>query len=359
MLILIPAYEPDLRLVDLIRALRATAPTASILVVDDGSGCGFDGVFEVAASSGAEVLRFSQNRGKGAALKSGFAWASEHRPGEPVVCADCDGQHAPTDILKVADAVAAKTMVLGGRRFTGRVPARSRFGNAVSRHAFGLVTGVTVHDTQTGLRAYPADLIPWLLRVPGDRFEYEANLLFEARSGGVRVSEITIETIYLNENASSHFRPVRDSARIFAPLLGFVGASLLSSVVDWVGVLALNALTGNLLVAVVCARVASAAVNFRINRDVVFADRGDEGSALRRYVALAATVLAANYAALELLVEALGVPLIPAKLTVETALFLAGFVVQRRAVFRTPASALAVPVPDAVAAATEPAPSVP
>ena len=351
MLILIPAYEPDLRLVQLVRDLRATAPAASLLIVDDGSGPGFAGVFGVAAGLGATVLTQPTNRGKGAALKRGFAWASEHLPGESVVCADCDGQHAPRDILRVADAVAPATMVLGGRRFTGHVPARSRVGNAVSRLAFRTLTGTRLHDTQTGLRGYPAGLLTWLAGVEGDRFEYESNLLLQARAGGVKVAEIEIETIYLDANASSHFRPVQDSLRIYAPVLGFAASSLASAAVDWFGVLTLMALTGNLLTSVVLARLVSGTLNFKLNRDLVFADQGDARAALRRYVALAAALLAANYALLDLLVVA-GVPLVAAKLIAETLLFTTSYAVQHRTVFRTPTSARGR-VADTAAAAPE------
>nr|NLI48939.1 glycosyltransferase [Propionibacterium sp.] len=356
MLILVPAYEPDLRLVQLVREIGAAAPEASILVVDDGSGAAFDGLFQVATDAGAHVLRFATNRGKGAALKSGFAWASERCPGETVVCADCDGQHTPVDILRAAAEVAPGTMVLGGRRFTGNVPARSRFGNTVSRWVFRFATGLAIHDTQTGLRAYPADLLGWLGRVEGTRFEYEANLLFEAKAAGVRVHEIPIETIYLDDNASSHFRPIRDALRIYAPLLRFAGASLASAGLDWAGVLLLDALTGNLLLAVVSARIASAAANFRLNRDLVFADRGNVGQALRRYALLATGVIAANYTLLTLLVDVAGAPLVPAKLAVEALLFLVGYAIQRRSVFRNPASTVAPaasdPIPPRRAAAT-------
>lgn len=345
MLILIPAYEPDLRLPQLVRSLREQEPAASLLVVDDGSGPAYAGVFEVAAEAGAEVLSFPVNRGKGAALKSGFAWAAERHPGEPVVCADSDGQHAVADILRVAERVALGTMVLGGREFTGRVPLRSRVGNTISRWAFRAVTGTAIRDTQTGLRGYPAELLGWLSGIEGDRFEYESNLLFEAKRAGVRVVEIPIETIYLESNASSHFRPVADSLRIYSRLLGFAASSLLSAGVDWVGVLALSALTGNLLVAVVGARLASAAVNFTLNRKVVFGDSGNGRQALKRYAMLALGILVANYLLLAGLVG-VGMALVPAKLITECALFVTSYLAQRRVVFasRVPAALPAEPV---------------
>lgn len=339
MLVLIPAYEPDLRLVALVRRLRAAAPDASLLVVDDGSGPAYASVFDVARDAGAHLVTWEHNRGKGAALKAGFAWALEHAPGDPVVCADSDGQHAVADILAVADAVEPGAMTLGVRAFTGRVPLRSRVGNTVSRWAFRAVTGTPVTDTQTGLRGYPASLLGWLASIEGDRFEYEANLLFEARAAGVAVRQVPIETIYLDENASSHFRPVRDSLRIYARLLGFAASSLIGAAIDWAGVLLLSALTGDLLVAVVGARLASAAVNFRVNRDLVFAHAGTPWV---RYALLAAGLLTANYTLLALL-TGVGVELVAAKLLVEAVLFAASYVVQRRFVFAAPTGSLGAP----------------
>lgn len=332
MLVLIPAYEPDLRLLTLVRELRATAPEASVLVVDDGSGPAYRDIFEICREAGAALVSYPDNRGKGVALKRGFAWASEQAAGEDVVCADADGQHAVRDIVRVGVAIAPGTMVLGGRRFTGAVPWRSRVGNAVSRGAFRLVMGVHVHDTQTGLRGYPADLLGWLSSVEGERFEYESNLLFEARAAGVAIEELPIETIYLDENASSHFRPVADSLRIYSRLLGFAASSLVGAGIDWVGVLLLNALTGNLLAAVVGARVLSAWANYSLNRAVVFGAGTASKRALRRYLGLAAVILAANYLGLAVL-TGVGLPLVLAKLLVETVLFAASYVAQRRYVF--------------------------
>lgn len=335
MVVLIPAYEPDLRLVGLIRDLGTHLPGARVLVVDDGSGAAFDGVFAVAADAGATVLRAGVNAGKGVALKTGFAWASENAPGEAVVCADCDGQHAPADITRVAGLVEPGTMVLGGRRFTGRVPLRSKMGNTVSRLLFRAATEASVHDTQTGLRAYPPDVLPWLVTVPGERFEYEFNLLLAARKAGVSIMETPIETIYLDENASSHFRPVRDSLRIYAPLVRFSASSVAGYLTDIGALAALVALGTPLVGAVVGARAISAAVNFALNRRFVFDRAGTVRDAALRYAALAATLLAANVVLMAALVAAWGAPLLVAKVAVEAVLFVVSYAVQHRFVFAT------------------------
>lgn len=333
MIVLVPAYEPDLRLATLIRHLGDALPHARVLVVDDGSGPDYDGVFDVAAEAGASVVRHVRNHGKGHALRAGIAWAMEHAPGEPVVTADCDGQHTPTDIARVADAVAPATIVLGGRRFTGDVPARSRFGNAASRLLFRALSGQRVHDTQTGLRGLAPDILPWLLGVPGDRFEYEFSVLMGARAQGVRLAEITIETIYLDENASSHFRPVRDSVRIYAPALRFAASSLAGAAVDWAALLVLAPLLGSLNVAIVCARLASAATNYQLNKTVVFRHTGDGRRAVLRYAFLAAVILTINVVAMDALVIGVGVPLLLAKVVVEGVLFLLSYAVQHHLVF--------------------------
>ena len=231
MIVLVPAYEPDERLVDLVRDLLAADPALHVLVVDDGSGPAFGAVFGAAADLGAVVVRHAVNRGKGRALKTGFHHAAAIWPGEDVVCADSDGQHAPAARARGGrpGGRVATAMVLGSRRFTGPVPSRSKLGNGLTRRLFFLTTGIDLTDTQTGLRAYPAEMLGWLCEVEGERFEYELELLLRARDAGHAIVEVPISTIYLDDNASSHFRPVRDSARVYAPLLRFAASSALAA----------------------------------------------------------------------------------------------------------------------------------
>ncbi|WP_315096606.1 bifunctional glycosyltransferase family 2/GtrA family protein [uncultured Cellulomonas sp.] len=337
MYVLVPAYEPDDRLVSLVAALRCA--DLEVLVVDDGSGPRYAPTFDEVRVLGATVLGHGTNRGKGHALKAGFAWLAEHRPGSDVVCADCDGQHLVPDVLRVAQRLAQAdgAMVLGARRFTGRVPLRSRWGNAVTGVLVRGATGLSVHDTQTGLRGYPASMLAWLQGVHGERFEYELELLLRASQEGIPVEEVAIETVYLDHNSSSHFRPLVDSARVVAPLLRFSVSSLAAFLVDTGTLLVLVALTGALLPSVVAARVLSSTVNFTVNRRLVFA--GARATSLRaaaaRYGVLAATMLAANLGVLSALTT-LGMALLPAKVLTEVALFVAGYQLQRTVVFAAP-----------------------
>ncbi|MFT3832823.1 MAG: glycosyltransferase family 2 protein [Micropruina sp.] len=347
MVLLIPAYQPDRRLLELVRELAAVAPELDVVIVDDGSGPHYAPVFSDAATLGADVIGFTANRGKGAALKHGFAHIAAHYPGQDVVCADSDGQHTVRDILRVGRAVRPGAMVLGVRAFSGRVPVRSRVGNTLTRWAFRAATGVSVSDTQTGLRGYPASALEWLVGVPGERFEYELNLLLRGRGAGWAIEELPISTIYLAGNASSHFRPLADSVRVSLPLLAFSASSLIAFVVDLVLLLVVNALTGSLLAAVVAARGLSSAVNFAINRRVVFSSRRRLGGALGRYYLLVVVLLLANYGLLAAL-TGFGMALVVAKLLVEPVLFIASYQLQRNLVFASTES------PRAVASGREP-----
>ena len=288
MIVLVPAYEPDRRLLELL----ADLPHHQVVVVDDGSGAAYAPVFDDAAAVGADLVRLEANRGKGAALKAGFEHIRHRWPGHDVVCVDSDGQHRPADVERVAGRLAdTGRIVLGTRRFTGPAPARSRIGNAITRLAFLAATGRTVTDTQTGLRGFPAHLLPWLSAVPGQRYEYELNQLLHAVRDGHRVDQVEIETVYLDDNASSHFRPLVDSARVYAQLLAFSASSLVGFALDTVLLLALVWLTGNLVLSAVAARLVSASVNFEVNRRWVFARHGRPPAGWRaaaRYAVLAA-----------------------------------------------------------------------
>lgn len=336
MIILIPAYEPDQQLPALIRSIRDAEPWATVVVVDDGSGPEYKAVFDGVKALGCHVIGYSRNRGKGFALKTGFGFIADHLPDRNVVCADSDGQHTIVDIFRVAAAVqpGSPAMVLGTRNFTGNVPARSKFGNSATRLLFRLATGECIPDTQTGLRGYPAAMLPWLRSVRGERYEYELNLLLEAKQSGYVITTVDIATVYLDHNSGSHFRPVADSVRIYAPLLKFLASSFTAFLVDTVMFLLLTLVTDSLLLAVVGARAVSSTVNFLVNRGVVFQHGRDRPAAAAglRYFSLVLVLLAANYGLISAQ-DSLSVAALPAKILAEIALLAVSYVVQQRFLF--------------------------
>ena len=335
MYVLIPAYQPDARLPRLILELHRADPSTKIVVVDDGSGQKFSDIFEASATAGAHVISYENNRGKGYALREGFTWIRDVAGdlSECVVTADADGQHTLNDIFRVGRTCTdTGTSVLGVREFVGHVPARSRIGNTATSALFWLATGWKLKDTQTGLRAFPVALLPALLKVQGDRYEYELRVLLHLAKFRHPVTQISIETIYEAGNPTSHFRPLQDSARIWAPLLKFAASSGVATVIDYVLVLVLNALTGALFFPVIAARLVSASVNFAMNRRVFEATGVPLRRSALRYAALAVAVVAGSYTMLAVL-TGIGMPLWIAKIIADTTMYLVSYSAQSRYVF--------------------------
>ena len=335
MYVLIPAYQPDARLPRLILELHRADPSSKIVVVDDGSGQKFSDIFEASATAGAHVISYENNRGKGYALREGFTWIRDVAGDSPecVVTADADGQHTLNDIFRVGRTCTdTGKSVLGVREFVGHVPARSRIGNTATSALFWLATGWKLKDTQTGLRAFPVALLPALLEVQGDRYEYELRVLLHLAKFRHPVTQIPIETIYEAGNPTSHFRPLQDSARIWAPLLKFAASSGVATVIDYVLVLVLNALTGALFFPVIAARLVSASVNFAMNRRVFEASGVPLRRSALRYAALAVAVVAGSYTMLAVL-TGIGIPLWIAKIIADTTMYLVSYSAQSRYVF--------------------------
>ena len=220
--IVIPSLNPDARLPSYCAALRERTG-APVLLVDDGSRAELRGVFDAcaAAAPGVSLLRHETNRGKGRALKTAFAELLRTLPDlAGCVTADSDGQHAPEDVVRCMELLAEnpEALVLGCRTFDrADIPWRSRFGNGWMRTLFRVVSGRRFDDTQTGLRGIPAGFMRELLDVPGERFEFESEMLL--RLGRRPLVQFPIRTIYENRNAGSHFRPFADSAKILRIVL--------------------------------------------------------------------------------------------------------------------------------------------
>ena len=348
---LIPAFEPNLKLIHTARELRETG--FEVVIVNDGSGSRYHGVFEEAAPYGA-VLSYRTNRGKGAVLKDGLRYIQQrYQPPYTVVAVDADGQHKTEDAVRCCQEAEKQpeALILGSRRDDAgqvRVPLRSRFGNALTRQIFRIRTGVSVYDTQTGLRAFSDRLIPPLLNIPGDRYEYEMNMLLVFADQKRPIVEIPISKIYINGNETSHFDPVKDSIRIYwcilkvpdvvkfglSSMIGFLTDygvyAVLVTIAGWIGVPAVFAVT----VSNILARVLSASVNFTINRKYVFRSTEKAAVSAFQYAILAAAILAGNTVLLNILVEKAGVSRYLAKLVTELTFFTLRWIVQKWIIFK-------------------------
>ncbi|ADL52114.1 bifunctional glycosyltransferase family 2/GtrA family protein [Clostridium cellulovorans] len=333
MKIIIPAYEPSEKFLDLIKRIKDLMDM-EIIIVDDGSGEKYQEIFKAAEKLGCNVLRHNINLGKGTALKTAFLEVINSGDSEGVVCVDCDGQHSPEDIQNIAKNILnyKDRMILGVRKFVGKVPFRSMIGNKIIRKIFELVTGNYISDTQTGLRGYPSFMLPWLCSIEGERFEYELNLLLKVKESGYKIIEIPIDTIYDGNNKGSHFRPLLDSIRVFIPMIKFSAVSLLSGVLDFVLLLGIEKILGNLFVAVFLSRLCSSLFNYGCNRNLVFNSKGKVNSFVKYYF-LVLVVLVCNYVMMSLFTSTLMLPLVLSKVITEAILFLFSYISQRKFVF--------------------------
>jgi putative flippase GtrA len=307
-----------------------------VVVVDDGSTRNPFAFEQLRRMPQCDVLAHAYNLGKGRALKTGLNHIALTYPDTTgVVTMDADGQHLPEDAARVAAAhrTDPQALVLGTRQFEGEIPFRSRFGNVITRQVLRLVAGIDVTDSQTGLRVIPPHLWASFLRLDGEQYEYEMNMLLTARETRTRVAEVPISTIYLDGNTSSHFNPFLDSMRIYFVLLRFCLSSLGTSAVDQLVFFAAMSSGSTVAASMVAARLVASFVNLYANRQFVFKSHADwAGIFVRYYVTLAAAGIVA-YMAITAVTRSLGWPVITAKIVVECLLFLVNFVVNRDFVF--------------------------
>ncbi len=334
--VVIPAFQPGQALLSTVREL-ADSPWSSIIVVDDGSGTVFDAVFESARHiRGVHVLHHAINQGKGAALKTGIHHAL-HAASDlrGIITADADGQHLAADIRKVAAAFAhaPECLVLGSRTFGQQTPARSRFGNFLTRHIVRLLVGEHLSDTQTGLRAIPAGFASALLSIPSAGYEFELDMLIAARNAGLTIVETPIQTVYTPRNESSHFNPLLDSMKVYFVLLRFCWVALATAVLDNIVFYLVYQHAHNLPGAQVAGRAAAVVFNYAMVKRRVFHAGNNDAVFVPRFLALVIASGAVSYAFIHGLVAATHAPVLAAKIAIESLLFLANFAIERDWVF--------------------------
>lgn len=336
--IIIPALDPDQRLVELINELleRHKHTFQRLVVVNDGSEQ-TDAFLEIAKLDTVTLLEHDQNRGKGAALKTAMKWILvQSITAVGAVTADADGQHRPYDIARVAQQLCQQpdTLWLGGRCFDdNKVPLRSRIGNRFSRFMFRFGLGVDVEDTQTGLRGIPFAVIPALLESDSDHYEFELDMLMFTKRMQFPIDSISIETVYEDNNEVSHFRPLIDSMMIYRKFIKFSGVSILSALIDY-GVFALiYAFTGEILAAIAGARVLSGVFNFTANRQWVFQRGGKLRWDAAKYTTLAVALVLLNYAFTKSLLWVGVTPFIGKPLS-EFLVFLFSYKLQKKLIFK-------------------------
>ena len=350
--VIIPAYEPDEKMVAFIDSLIKNS-FEDIIVVDDGSSAAASRYFDEAKKRpGVTVLVHEVNKGKGAALKTAFSYLAENRPdSDGAACADADGQHTAESIKTCLKAYEENPgcVILGGRDFNkGNIPARSVFGNKLSSFVYRFAVGIKLGDTQTGLRIIPPEYFTLFAGLKGNRYEYETQMLIAIGNNKIPYREVPIETIYIEGNESSHFNPVKDSIRIYAVVLKYFikfAASSLSSYLIDIAIYAIilflienKVSTGvQVFVCTVVSRVLSSIFNFTMNRKTVFKATDNLWGTTIKYYTLMVCQMTASYLLVFLFTDILkvsGALQLIIKAVVDVVLFLFGYQIQRAWVFK-------------------------
>ncbi len=204
-LLVIPAFNEEPTLPGLIESAKKQVP--DILVVDDGSA---DATSLVSAVAGAMVHRLKDNMGKGEALKLAFAYAIE-KSYDWVITMDADGQHDPADISNFMPLLREYDLILGNRMAdSGKVPLLRRIANLSSSLVISLLSRRRISDSQTGFRAYSAELLR-RIKLQSSRYDLESEVIIKAARKGFRIGHARIQTIYGGE--VSRFHNIKDSIR--------------------------------------------------------------------------------------------------------------------------------------------------
>lgn len=343
--ITIPALEPNEKMLKLIKALKQEG-FEKIICVNDGSSAAYDHYFLTAENEyNCIVLKHAVNLGKGRALKTAFNYLCNNSMGcIGTITVDADGQHKPNDIVNCAKALLEHEdcLIMGCRNFGGeKIPLRNKMGNVLTVKIIKILCGITISDTQTGLRGISVESMKKLLKVAGEGFEYETNMLLYAKESGIGFYEVPIAAVYFADR-SSHFNPLWDSIRIYGLFAKFIIASLSSFLVDialfTLLVMILRNFAGDgamyIAVATVIARIISGVYNYTVNKKGVFKLESKTIPSAGKYLVLWSVQCFCSALLVTLVFTWLHWNETVIKIIVDTILFFISFQIQREWVFK-------------------------
>ena len=288
--------------------------------------------------------------GKGRSLKDGLKYFFNMKNKNDfigVITADCDGQHRVEDINKIYTEMQNndKALFLGTRSFSdNNVPLKSKFGNRVTSIIFKILYGTRISDTQTGLRGISSSLIKDFSNISGERYEYETNMLIEDILRRIQIVEVPIETVYIDNNSNTHFRPIHDSLLIYWKILNsfikYSAVSIISCIVDillfkiFLSVLPFKIDKDNLIiVSTVFARVISSLVNYGLNKKVSFNSNKNVSNTILKYYILCIVQMFASGFLVSRIYMFTDFSEVIIKLVVDTILFIVNYRIQRMFIF--------------------------
>lgn len=336
---IIPALNPQMIIFDIVDNLVKSG-FRKIIVVDDGSTENLDVFLTLGQMKDVIILKHPVNLGKGRALKTAFIYVlNNFSECLGVITIDADGQHKNKDIQKCAEVLKInglnREIILGCRQFKNidNIPLRSRFGNYCTRYILCYLCNLRVSDSQTGLRGIPMELLPEFVKIPGEGYEYETNMLLELTDRG-GILEVPIETVYENGNNTSHFNPIRDSIKIYRMIIKYSLSSLLSAIIDNLIFIILSFYSDNIYKMTFTGRIIAAFFNFLINKKIVFRKEGKIIKQSIEYICLLLVSGAISALCVSFLHKALDASIVILKLIVEFILYFVNFYVQKNIIFK-------------------------
>jgi glycosyltransferase involved in cell wall biosynthesis len=209
-LIVIPAFNEEKNLGKLLKRISSIIPLKNVLVVDDGSS---DKTTSIAKRAGSKSLSFSNNQGKGLALRAGFDFAVKSGY-DAVITMDADGQHDPDEIPGFVDNIETfgADLIIGTREQNlSEMPYLRFLVNRTTSLVTSILAGVRIHDSQSGYRLIKRNLIEKINLKTG-RFQTETEIIIKAARAGFSIKELPVKTIYF-EKSKSYINPVVDTLR--------------------------------------------------------------------------------------------------------------------------------------------------
>ena len=338
--IIIPAYNPDENFIRVVEGL--CQEFSHVLVVNDGSSNNYSEVFaKVDSFSEVILIEHSTNKGKGAALKTAFEYLQNVEKTKHLgsITVDADGQHLLKDVLNVYEQSKESGnnfFLIGVRDFSENVPLRSKFGNMLTLFMLQLFYGLKLSDSQTGLRYVPMRLYSDMIKIGGERYEYELHCLLFLHKIKETIIQCPIETVYLKNNGSSHFRPIQDSWIIYKIFFKFGLSSIISFVIDIAVFAIMLLITNHVLVSTFTARVVSGGTNFWINKNYVFSAKQKYSKFIQifSYLLLWFSLILVSGALVSTVQEYSTNIIISFKIFVDSLLFIISYHIQKRIIFR-------------------------
>lgn len=343
--VIIPTLNPSEKILNIISQL-CNMGFHQIIIVNDGSDREKQWIFEqIALIPQCKLIVHPHNYGKGKALKTALEYYLKHNvESRGIITCDDDGQHCIEDIVNCAKLILSKdrSLILGVRHFKrGGVPFKSQVGNLFTRWYMEKICHMTISDTQTGLRGIPNAIIPTILHIPGNRFEYEINMLLETKKCGIPIQEVPISTVYIEDNRATRFHPIKDSLQIYLQLAKFSLSSVVSFLVDIITFMLIckmlnqYAIVGVVFLATLISRFSSSIVNYLTNKQLVFCYEGTMHGTAIRYYTLCVLQALLSFSLVAVLTHIFSAAyVLPLKILVDGCLFLLSFNIQKYWVFQ-------------------------